>query len=999
MANNVWLRALCVAVGLLGGTAGGQTTSTWLGGSGDWNDPSKWSGGVVPGGSLVTNIFIDGGKSAASVVNIDFLVLRFNSLTIDPSDTLRGRAEIKIEDDGGLFNHGFVLSEGSDFLTFEPTALNRILPVTNSGTIQAINGGLMSFTNTTISNTGTIHVGGESGIGFLNNTTVAGGTLSGSGESLFLIDTRPITSPPNSPPSSVVFDGVTLDSGVLVVHSPHEFESQANNGHNATLKGAVVNNGIWSLNGGGKRNQHVVILDSGVSLGGAGGIVMSPPGSGFSGPRFNIVRVSTGVATQEADHSVLGSGAIQFDVDSTLINKGSIVGDQTDPLVIERSSLHVSDNRVLVNEGVLAAINGGRLVLGEAIAVVNNGGTVEALDGSTVEVRSSVAGGSLVTEGSGVIKVMGPNGAPISMFLRDITLEAGSNIEFDSTVEIESSLINNTDVTQADRFTLVAAPGETDVVLTGTGTMRDAGFFTQGDARLINETGHTLRGSTEIRGHAVNKGTIIADGFSSIIAPVSGAGFVNEGTLRSDSFLILTGKVTNTGHAIEVADGEQLLLRNAQISGGAITTGGTGTVEVINLPITEGITSLTDVVVSAGIQFEMNTHDVSIAGTVTNHGDWALDSFSTPSDQAVLTVGTPSASNTITLTGNGTVTLMDNPYNELTFLVDPGDTEGTRTLVHGADHTIQGAGSFGLNTGGVVNHGAVIANVDNALTIDPNGLGFMNDGTLGATGVGGLVLHDGVFTNMAGGRVVAESSIALTGGSTLTNLMGGVVSGGGEIDASDGQFINQGTLGPGSSTGVLGFIGDYSQSGTGNIEIELAGSGGVAGSDFDQVTVTANALLDGGLDILLSGGFVPNYGDAFEVLIAGTRTGEFSVINGAFINEDMTLAPAYDHGGNAGLTLIAVIPGDADMDGVINGQDLLAWQANLFTNGGWAEGDFNLDGMVNGLDLLIWQSHLFASVGSVGGAVSLGADSAVPEPGAGAVLMGLGAWGVGRRRR
>ncbi len=52
---------------------------------------------------------------------------------------------------------------------------------------------------------------------------------------------------------------------------------------------------------------------------------------------------------------------------------------------------------------------------------------------------------------------------------------------------------------------------------------------------------------------------------------------------------------------------------------------------------------------------------------------------------------------------------------------------------------------------------------------------------------------------------------------------------------------------------------------------------------------------------------------------------------------------------------------DANKDGTVNGQDLLAWQANLFNTGKNTPGDFNQDGIVNGSDLLMWQSQLYMS--------------------------------------
>ena len=65
------------------------------------------------------------------------------------------------------------------------------------------------------------------------------------------------------------------------------------------------------------------------------------------------------------------------------------------------------------------------------------------------------------------------------------------------------------------------------------------------------------------------------------------------------------------------------------------------------------------------------------------------------------------------------------------------------------------------------------------------------------------------------------------------------------------------------------------------------------------------------------------------------------------------------------------LPGDADLDGEVNGNDFLTWNAHKFQSvDSWCDGDFNTDGFVDGQDFLVWNAFKFQS-----------ADvSAVPEP-------------------
>ena len=71
--------------------------------------------------------------------------------------------------------------------------------------------------------------------------------------------------------------------------------------------------------------------------------------------------------------------------------------------------------------------------------------------------------------------------------------------------------------------------------------------------------------------------------------------------------------------------------------------------------------------------------------------------------------------------------------------------------------------------------------------------------------------------------------------------------------------------------------------------------------------------------------------------------------------------------------------GDANLDGIVDGQDFLAWNAAKFSNSlRWSDADFTADGVVEGQDFLAWNANKFTS--------SDGA-SAVPEPGTGLVSL------------
>ena len=52
--------------------------------------------------------------------------------------------------------------------------------------------------------------------------------------------------------------------------------------------------------------------------------------------------------------------------------------------------------------------------------------------------------------------------------------------------------------------------------------------------------------------------------------------------------------------------------------------------------------------------------------------------------------------------------------------------------------------------------------------------------------------------------------------------------------------------------------------------------------------------------------------------------------------------------------------GDANLDGLVNGVDFVAWNAVKFTaNTNWSQGNFNGDAMVDGPDFVIWNGNKF----------------------------------------
>ena len=57
----------------------------------------------------------------------------------------------------------------------------------------------------------------------------------------------------------------------------------------------------------------------------------------------------------------------------------------------------------------------------------------------------------------------------------------------------------------------------------------------------------------------------------------------------------------------------------------------------------------------------------------------------------------------------------------------------------------------------------------------------------------------------------------------------------------------------------------------------------------------------------------------------------------------------------------AYLPGDANLDGVVDASDFNVWNANKFGSGTWCTADFTLDGVVDASDFNVWNANKFSA--------------------------------------
>jgi len=274
-----------------------------------------------------------------------------------------------------------------------------------------------------------------------------------------------------------------------------------------------------------------------------------------------------------------------------------------------------------------------------------------------------------------------------------------------------------------------------------------------------------------------------------------------------------------------------------------------------------------------------------------------------------------------------------------------------------------GQGTLGIEAGGAISSTdgfiarcvgaagtAVITGTDSAWTVTESfyigGDETSNGGTadVNVAAGGSLVIADtlrlwnqGALT-LDGGSVTVGSGPAETTPDRTRVYPDGTLAGQGALT---GNVVSDGALAPGSPTGILTILGGYTQGTFGVLSIDIGGT--TPGSEFDLLGVAGMANLDGELHIELIDDYVPEVGQEFTILAAGSVTGEFLTVTG-----QGNFAVTYDADG---VTLTALPPGDLNGDGCVDHADLGILLADWMCDSGDCAGDCDGDGDTDHADL------------------------------------------------
>ena len=137
------------------------------------------------------------------------------------------------------------------------------------------------------------------------------------------------------------------------------------------------------------------------------------------------------------------------------------------------------------------------------------------------------------------------------------------------------------------------------------------------------------------------------------------------------------------------------------------------------------------------------------------------------------------------------------------------------------------------------------------------------------------------------------------------------------------------------------------------------------GASLDSLVVQGTVDLTGG-DLALAESFGQTAGTLSGntlLLNASSLTGFLETVEGDYLGEGVFVEDLFQTPVAIVANLYAAIPGDANGDRTVDGQDFIVWNNHKFTSGNdWLSGDFNGDGVTDGQDFVIWNNHKFTSV-------------------------------------
>ncbi|MDB5325353.1 MAG: hypothetical protein JWM57_922 [Phycisphaerales bacterium] len=898
--------------------------------------------------TLVGTVVNNGAINFNSIGNITELFTNGADVTLSGSGTVNLTSAARIRG-GGTFTNNITLqgdTNSSTSIGNNDTTLvnNGLIIANNAGTVLVLDPGTGGLTNNgtlRASGTGTLLLTGSGGGAFTNtghviealagsqvrlnaSASITGGTLSSVSGGTFSLDAS----------SAATLANLTNASALTV-------------GNNATLTLVGTINNTASITFASVGNfTDLNTNGADVTLTGGGTVNLT-----------SAARIRGGGTFTNSSNTIQGdtnSGSSIGNNDTTLVNNALINANNSGAaLVLDPGT------GGLTNTSNLQASNGGVLVLtgSGGGAFTNTGGTIQALNGSQVQLvtGASVTAGTISSTGTGTVLLP----ASTTATLNGLTINANFTAGNTSTLTLVNTVTNNGTmlIASGGNFTDVFTNGA-NVTLAGTGTLTlQTAARIQGGGTFTNNS--TIQGETSTGSVGSNNTDFVNNGLFNAnspggaildLDPSATLGYTNSatGTTRASGGGTLRlngnggGSFTNNG-IFEALNASTFTFVNAATltnsSGGTLTGGiyrsiatNPGGSSTLNLP---------------GGSISVNAADVTLSGpgsvftqidTITQ--TTSAGKFRVLDGRNFTTVG--NYTNTgITQLGGGTFTATG-PLNNLT----TGETFGFGSITNRIVNSglIRAAGGV-LSVGGIdpaTTAGTARVDAGSTLTLsvataDSTVNVLDNNGNLNVGGFNLLVRSDytnanfgsgnsfNPRANVTGGQIQASPAVA----QTITGATNGTTA---------TPTIALGNIRTGTSISVPFSVNNVGASGPSlRGAIQTTNAAGFGGNITDgRLSGTGTAA--GNFGPIAPGSSTSPYTVIFNGTTAGALTGQKIAVVNNFDNvaeQQISVTGAAYNPAIAGVTPPSVFVGNFHVGDVVGGSTITF--ANLASPGAFSE--------------------------------------------------------------
>jgi hypothetical protein len=516
--------------------------------------------------------------------------------------------------------------------------------------------------------------------------------------------------------------------------------------------------------------------------------------------------------------------------------------------------------------------NGGTSASGGGVIRVQTG-TVNFTNGGTLTGLFSAASGAAFQFTSG------------SESLSDDTAFVGEGL-----VRVAGATLNVEGTSSVQNFELTSGSLTGAGNLTVTETMMWSGGTMTGTGSTAIAAGATLA----LSGNAAKQlGTRVLSNAGTVTWTGAGTLLLSSGAVINN----LAGALFEVQNDTSIAyySGERPTFTNAGTFRKTVGTGTTTIVSAVTFNNSGTVEVLSGTLAIAAGGSSSGVFTVAAGSAVTFTGSYTLDNGSNLLGAGVARVSTG------TLTVSGSVSVQN-------FELTSGSLTGAGTLTVTGTMTWSGGTMSGTGSTAIA-AGATLALSGNAA----KQLGtrvLSNAGAATWTGTGTLQLSSGaVITNLAGAlfEVQNDSSVAYyccgAVPPTFTNagIFRKTTATGTTSIASTVAFNNSGAVD--IESGIVRVSGNYAPAPSAALNVTLGGL--TVGTQFGQLAVGSGATLAGALNVSLAPGYMPDAGDSFRIVTAGTRTGTFSSASGLDFGGGRYLTVNYDP---TGVNLVMVEP-------------------------------------------------------------------------------------------